>query len=84
MRQPHFIILSIIHLLSENKIRKQQKADTRLRVSAKNLCSVGEKGSTRDEMEKFYSDVLAVTDATNAKVQAELTKVLALGEPEAV
>ena len=40
--------------------------------------------STRDEMEKFYSDVLAVTDATNAKVQAELTKVLALGEPEAV
>ena len=35
--------------------------------------------STRDEMEKFYSDVLAVTDATNAKVQAELTKVLALG-----
>ena len=38
--------------------------------------------STRDEMEKFYSDVLAVTDATNAKVQAELTKVLALGEPE--
>ena len=31
-----------------------------------------------------YSDVLAVTDATNAKVQAELTKVLALGEPEAV
>ena len=39
--------------------------------------------STRDEMEKFYSDVLAVTDATNAKVQAELTKVLALGEPEA-
>ena len=45
MRQPHFIILSIIHLLSENKIRKQQKADTRLRVSAKNLCSVGEKGS---------------------------------------
>ena len=40
--------------------------------------------STRDEMEKFYSDVLAVTDATNAKVQSELTKVLALGEPEAV
>ena len=40
--------------------------------------------STRDEMEKFYSDVLAVTDATNAKVQAELTKVLALGEPETV
>ncbi len=40
--------------------------------------------STREEMEKFYSDVLAVTDATNAKVQAELTKVLALGEPEAV
>ena len=38
--------------------------------------------STRDEMEKFYSDVLAVTDATNAKVQSELTKVLALGEPE--
>ena len=35
-------------------------------------------------MEKFYSDVLAVTDATNTKVQAELTKVLALGEPEAV
>ena len=30
------------------------------------------------------SDVLAVTDATNAKVQSELTKVLALGEPEAV
>ena len=25
--------------------------------------------STRDEMEKFYSDVLAVTDVTNAKVQ---------------
>ena len=40
--------------------------------------------STRDEMEKFYSDVLAVTDATNAKVQSELTKVLALGEPETV
>ena len=40
--------------------------------------------STRDEMEKFYSDVLAVTDTANAKVQAELTKVLALGEPETV
>ena len=37
--------------------------------------------STRDEMEKFYSDVLAVTDPINAKVQKELTEVLALGEP---
>ena len=27
--------------------------------------------------------VIACGDATNAKVQAELTKVLALGEPEA-
>ena len=32
-------------------------------------------------MEQFYSDVLAVTDPINAKVQKELTEVLALGEP---
>jgi len=40
--------------------------------------------STREEMEQFYSDVLAVTDPINAKVQKELTEVLALGEPDAV
>ena len=39
--------------------------------------------STREEMEQFYSDVLAVTDPINAKVQKELTEVLALGEPDA-
>ena len=33
-------------------------------------------------MEQFYSDVLAVTDPINAKVQKELAEVLALGEPE--
>ena len=33
-------------------------------------------------MEQFYSDVLAVTDPINAKVQKELTEVLALGEPD--
>ena len=38
--------------------------------------------STRDEMEKFYSDVLAVTDDNNAAVQKELSSILALGEPE--
>ena len=37
--------------------------------------------STREEMEQFYSDVLAVNDPVNAKVQKELTEVLALGEP---
>lgn len=36
--------------------------------------------STR-EMEQFYSDVLAVNDPVNAKVQKELAEVLALGEP---
>ena len=34
-------------------------------------------------MEQCYSDVLAVTDPINAKVQKELTEVLALGEPDA-
>ena len=34
-------------------------------------------------MEQFYSDVLAVTDDTNAAAQAELAQVLALGEPDA-
>ena len=38
--------------------------------------------STREGMEQFYSDVLAVTDAANAQVQADLTQVLALGEPD--
>ena len=38
--------------------------------------------STREGMEQFYSDVLAVTDPINAKVQKELAEVLALGEPE--
>ena len=38
--------------------------------------------STRQEMEQFYADVLAVTDPSNAAVQAELAQVLALGEPE--
>ena len=33
-------------------------------------------------MEQFYSDVLAVTDDTNAAAQAQLTQILALGEPE--
>ena len=33
-------------------------------------------------MEKFYSDVLAVTDDNNAAVQKELSRILALGEPE--
>jgi hypothetical protein len=37
--------------------------------------------STREEMEQFYSDVLAVNDPINAKVQKELAEVLALGEP---
>ena len=37
--------------------------------------------STREEMEQFYSDVLAVNDPVNAKVQKELAEVLALGEP---
>ena len=40
--------------------------------------------STREEMEQFYSDVLAVNDPINARVQKELTEVLALGEPTAV
>jgi len=40
------------------------------------------KFSTRKGMEQFYSDVLAVTDDTNAAAQAELTQILALGEPE--
>ena len=39
--------------------------------------------STREGMEQFYSDVLAVTDDTNAAAQAELAQVLALGEPDA-
>lgn len=39
---------------------------------------------TREGMEQFYSDMLAVTDGTNEAVQAELHKVLALGEPETV
>ena len=38
--------------------------------------------STREEMEQFYSDVLAVTDENNAAVQKELSSILALGEPE--
>ena len=38
--------------------------------------------STREEMEQFYADVLAVTDDNNAEVQKELTQILALGEPE--
>ena len=37
--------------------------------------------STREGMEQFYSDVLAVTDDTNAAAQAELAQVLALGSP---
>lgn len=37
--------------------------------------------STREEMEQFYADVLAVTDANNDAVQKELSEVLALGEP---
>ena len=37
----------------------------------------------RQGMEQFYSDVLAVTDDTNAAAQAELAQVLALGEPDA-
>mgnify|MGYP007057968272 FL=1 len=37
--------------------------------------------STREEMEQFYSDVLAVTDGDAAAAQAELSQVLALGEP---
>ena len=40
--------------------------------------------STREGMEQFYSDVLAVTDENNAAVQKELSSILALGEPEAV
>ena len=38
--------------------------------------------STREGMEQFYSDVLAVTDDNNAAVQKELSSILALGEPE--
>ena len=38
--------------------------------------------STRQEMEQFYADVLATTDDTNAAVQKQLTRILALGEPE--
>ena len=38
--------------------------------------------STREGMEQFYSDVLAVTDENNAAVQKELSSILALGEPE--
>ena len=38
--------------------------------------------STREEMEQFYSDVLATTDAANAEAQKELSSILALGEPE--
>ena len=38
--------------------------------------------STRAEMEQFYSDVLATTDAANAEAQKELSSILALGEPE--
>ena len=38
---------------------------------------------TCEGMEQFYSDVLAVTDDTNAAAQAELAQVLALGEPDA-
>ena len=37
--------------------------------------------STFEEMEQFYADVLAVTDADNDTVQKELSEVLALGEP---
>ena len=37
--------------------------------------------STREEMEQFYSDVLAVTDGDAAAAQAALSQVLALGEP---
>ena len=39
--------------------------------------------STFEEMEQFYADVLAVTDADNDTVQRELSEVLALGEPAA-
>ena len=39
--------------------------------------------STFEEMEQFYADVLAVTDADNDTVQKELSEVLALGEPAA-
>ena len=38
--------------------------------------------STREGMEQFYADVLATTDETNAAAQAQLTQILALGEPE--
>ena len=34
------------------------------------------------QMEQFYADVLATTDATNAAAQKELSSILALGEPE--
>ena len=37
--------------------------------------------ATREEMEQFYADVLAVTDGDAAAAQAELSQVLALGEP---
>ena len=37
--------------------------------------------ATREEMEQFYADVLAVTDGDAAAAQAALSQVLALGEP---
>ena len=39
--------------------------------------------STREELEPFYTDGQAVPDPIHAKVQKELTEVLALGEPDA-
>ena len=36
---------------------------------------------TRQEMEQFYADVLATTDSSDKAAQAQLTRILALGEP---
>ena len=38
---------------------------------------------TRQEMEQFYADVLATTDPSDKAAQAQLTRILALGEPAA-
>ena len=38
---------------------------------------------TRQEMEQFYADVLATTDSSDKAAQAQLTRILALGEPAA-
>ena len=38
--------------------------------------------STREEMEQFYADTLAVTDENNDDAQKQLAEVLALGEPD--